>query len=627
MAESLDVAQGILDQLDEELPQVVRVCSGGTELVEHFLCGGRQSERPGDVFGATSQASLLPPGFHHGADPRLAAQGQKASPPGTVELVSRHRDRVHARSIHVEGYLAVGLHEVHVHVGLGRDATHQLHELLQLAERAELIVSVQDGDHPDVGSHELEQGFGIEIAVASHRHPSEPVLGALEWFLEGQHRWMICGTHENPARWPHHGRSQHAHHVRLASSGREHQFRCPEGSAQKLARILENATWLATEGVTGRGIPEVVALTLSHGLHDRPRWACGGGVVQKDGRGTHGEEVSNRGGRAEGTGWLRSSNRFITPYGSSGQETEPGISGNPGAGGSSVPIEHRMWPWILGGWTILSVLVAALFHRTRRSQALFAPQWLSFLKEFEEELTNRHPDVSYCGLVPKQMAVVIRVREQETSIPLGRLYGHFQAFPEAMSRLVDQLVEDIVSAGLHYPWDHAFSEVAMDILPQIRSRDWAESRRFGDGGLVYRALGDDLVVSYVIDGPGNMIFVCRAHLKQWGRSEEDLYRLASGNLERLCEAPLPREGDAMLMHSGDGYDAARVLLLDPESDEKLLVAMPDRDVLWIGAEEGQDLSLLMAVNEELNRNAAHPVSPHVYRWSSGHLEAVSDVGR
>lgn len=285
-----------------------------------------------------------------------------------------------------------------------------------------------------------------------------------------------------------------------------------------------------------------------------------------------------------------------------------------------------MWPWILGGWTILSVLVAVLSHRMRRSQVLFAPEWLSFLKEFEEELTNHHPDVSYCGLDPKQMTVVIRVREQETSIPLDRLFGHFQAFPEAMSRLVDQLVEDIVSAGLHYTWDHAFSEVAMDLLPQIRNRAWAESRRFGDGGLVYRALGEDLVVTYVIDGPGSMIFVCRAHLKQWGRSEEDLYRLASRNLERLCEAPLPRAGDAMLMHSGDGYDAARVLLLDPESDEKLLVAMPDRDVLWIGTEDGQDLSLLMAVNEELNRNAAHPVSPHVYRWSSGHLKAVSDVG-
>ncbi len=287
-----------------------------------------------------------------------------------------------------------------------------------------------------------------------------------------------------------------------------------------------------------------------------------------------------------------------------------------------------MWPWILGGWVFLSVGVAAVFHRLRRSQALFAPEWQGFLRDFADELARRHPDVTYCGLVPKRMSVVVRVRDQETPIPLNALFRHFQAFPDSMPRLVDRLVEDILDAGLDYTSDHVFADVAIDILPQIRRRAWAESRRFGDEGLVYRALGDDLVIAYVIDDPTSMVFVCRAHLRQWSRSEEDLYRLASGNLERRTkeEPPVPGEGSACLLHSGDGYDAARVLLLDPESSEGLLVAIPDRDMLWVGAETGRDLAMLMAVNEELNRNASHPVSPHLYRWSDGELKAVSAVG-
>lgn len=288
-----------------------------------------------------------------------------------------------------------------------------------------------------------------------------------------------------------------------------------------------------------------------------------------------------------------------------------------------------MWAWILGGWAVLSIAAVALYSWLRRPRTSLGPEWLDFLRLFEEELTLRHPDVAYCGLAPNRMAVVIRVQDQETPIPLGQLFRHHQAFPDALAPLVDQVVEDITVAGLDDPSDHAFSDVATDVMPQIRSRAWVDFRRFGDGGLVYRSLGDDLVVAYVIDDPASMVFICRAHLKQWGRTEEDLYQLASRNLERLCEAepPVSGGGDGVLQYNGDGYDAARVLLLDREDSEGLLVAIPDRDMLWVGADTGQDLARLMAVNEELNRNAAHPVSPRLYRWSRGQLEAVSAADR
>jgi hypothetical protein len=50
------------------------------------------------------------------------------------------------------------------------------------------------------------------------------------------------------------------------------------------------------------------------------------------------------------------------------------------------------------------------------------------------------------------------------------------------------------------------------------------------------------------------------------------------------------------------------------------VAMPDRDVLWVAREEGQDLAQLMSVTEAMARSAPHPVSTSVFRVTGGHLE-------
>jgi hypothetical protein len=119
-----------------------------------------------------------------------------------------------------------------------------------------------------------------------------------------------------------------------------------------------------------------------------------------------------------------------------------------------------------------------------------------------------------------------------------------------------------------------------------------------------------------------MVFVCRAHLQRWRRSVADLHQLALRNLQRRGGASVAEfsTGDPVLLQTGDGYDAARVLLL-PES-EGLLVALPDRDTLWIGHEEGNDLVALMRQAGAMARAAPHPVSQNLYRVRDGYLEPV-----
>jgi uncharacterized protein YtpQ (UPF0354 family) len=287
-----------------------------------------------------------------------------------------------------------------------------------------------------------------------------------------------------------------------------------------------------------------------------------------------------------------------------------------------------MWFWIVAAWCATASALAVLHHRLRRADPRLPPGVRGFLCAFELEL-QRHPQVEYLGLLPGQFACLLRVDGQETPVSMQDLFRRVEAFPSTLGSLVDRLVAEIQEVGLDRVSDHEWGGAATAILPQVRNREWVEGHgRFGDAALVSRPLSKDLAIVYVIDDPQAMVFVCRAHLQRWRRSEEDLNRLALANLQRragdgLSAAVASRE--PTLLQTGDGYDAARVLLLDQVDGQVdgLLVAMPDRDVLWVAREEGQDLAQLMSVAEAMARSAPHPVSAGVFRITGGRLEPAA----
>jgi len=275
-------------------------------------------------------------------------------------------------------------------------------------------------------------------------------------------------------------------------------------------------------------------------------------------------------------------------------------------------------------WCGASLLVAVIHHRMRSAQPRLGADVSTFLARFEAELARSHRDVRFLGMLPGQLVAILEVRGQETPVPIQGLVRHVTAFPDSLGVVVDQLIDEIEEIGLEQPDDREFAEIVADLMPQVRSVAWVERHgRFGDSTLVSRPLTDDLCVTYVIDGPHCMTFVCRAHLRRWGRTDDDLHNLALANLRARCGGTPDPADEPGLYATGDGYDAARMLLLDPERCDGLLVAVPDRDVLWVGAEENADLASIMAVNEDLNRRASHPVSPSVFRIRSGGLERVS----
>jgi uncharacterized protein YtpQ (UPF0354 family) len=286
-----------------------------------------------------------------------------------------------------------------------------------------------------------------------------------------------------------------------------------------------------------------------------------------------------------------------------------------------------MWLWVVLAWCVVAGTLATIHHRVRRLQPDVQPEVAAFLLRFETALAERHPDVHFLGMLPGRFACLLRVRGQETPVSLHDIYRQVEAWPDSFDGAVASLVRDIVEIGLDRVEDFDFATAAPLLLPQIRSRAWLDEQgRFGDSGLVHRVLNDELVVVYVVDDSHTMVFVCRAHVRLWQRTEADIHQLACANLARRGDGGMRQPAqEPVRLHSGDGYDAARVLLLGHEAEsEGLLVAIPERDTLWVGTPEGQNLAALMATTEAIAGQSPHPVSARVWQLKDGQLAPLPE---
>ena len=283
-----------------------------------------------------------------------------------------------------------------------------------------------------------------------------------------------------------------------------------------------------------------------------------------------------------------------------------------------------MWRWILLGAAVLCGAVAIRLRRAATKHESEHEMRLEFMVRLAEAICASGEDYGVRGVVPGTMTMVVVVHGQEVPVPLDRVYHHFISFPDEFPRHVRQLLDDIEEIALEDPQDHPFADSALRILPQICSKHWLYSHgpAFGDSAIVHRDLGPDLAVCYVIDEEWSLVYLCQAHLRLWNKTEDDVFHLSNQNLRRKSGADLPdpvEAGGPVRVSNGDGYDAARVLLLDPDRTEGLLVGMPRREALFLGRlEDRESLSDLMA--EEGGR---HPVSGAVYQVEDQQLIPVS----
>lgn len=285
-----------------------------------------------------------------------------------------------------------------------------------------------------------------------------------------------------------------------------------------------------------------------------------------------------------------------------------------------------MWTWIATAWLAAAGVALIAHGRWRRRGLAVDPDEAAFLVRFENELDRNHRDVGFLGMLPDRFACLLGVDGQETVVSLHGLRSHADAPADEFTRRVASLLGEVREVGLHRVDGIGadFASACASLLPQVRTRAWLEQHgAFGDSGLVHRGLADGLVVVYVLDDGPDMVFVCRRHLQRWRRSEPDLYQIACANLAASgapMPAALPPEG--VLLRSGDGFDAARVLLLLDAATE-LVVGLPDRDTLFVGDAQRVDVAKVEAAVAAVAANAPHPVTDALYRVNGGRLEPVA----
>ncbi|MFT4515883.1 MAG: hypothetical protein ACI89X_001997 [Planctomycetota bacterium] len=283
-----------------------------------------------------------------------------------------------------------------------------------------------------------------------------------------------------------------------------------------------------------------------------------------------------------------------------------------------------MWLWVSVGWCALALAGVVLHHRLRSKSSRYPPEVAAFVLQLETELAAAHPGVQFLGMLPDRFACLMEVDGQETPVGLYDAFRHAEAFPESFTRMTVQLVDDIREVGLDRADELEFATAAQLLMPQVRSKAWLDEQgTFGDSGLVHTPINDQLVTVYVVDDSSCMVFLCRAHLKRWQKEVQDLHNLALTNLARLGRNGIDDvSAESVLLQSGDGFDASRLLLIDQQ--DGLLVAVPDRDTLWAGPEEGQDIDQLMSVTEQIADRSQYPVSSRLFRVKDGRLEPVPE---
>jgi len=202
-----------------------------------------------------------------------------------------------------------------------------------------------------------------------------------------------------------------------------------------------------------------------------------------------------------------------------------------------------------------------------------------------------------------QRAGTLELRGERDDKPVT--IGLYNAYQSAAGITDPTEIDALLTAFLRsLPFDiPSLDAVALDavrehILPMLKPASFLEMADLAvaepDKRPAYRPWEAGLIVTLVLDAPANVTYLRESDLARWGVDFETLLALAFDNLEAMSEGlPLkmgrpPDERDDsgfIVIDSGDGYDAARILLprqrdflaeyLGPE----YLVGIPNRDFL------------------------------------------------
>ena len=180
------------EQLMEAVPQALQVRRGAGEALPGQAAGCPQGYQIRHVFGAGPAAPFLGGPVEQRGKGGAAPHVQGPDAFGGVELVPRHREKIHLQFLHVHGDLAHALGRVGVKghsrlPGQGADLRDGL-------QGAGFVVGVHDADQDGVRGQGPAHVIRVHPAGAVHGQDGKAKPLGLEIPAGGQHRRMLRGT-------------------------------------------------------------------------------------------------------------------------------------------------------------------------------------------------------------------------------------------------------------------------------------------------------------------------------------------------------------------------------------------------------------------------------------------------
>ena len=208
----------------------------------------------------------------------------------------------------------------------------------------------------------------------------------------------------------------------------------------------------------------------------------------------------------------------------------------------------------------------------------------------------------------------LRASGADVAADLGTFYAAYMRDPGQL----DVVFETFVRSVLGIQPDRStssYSDLSERIYPMIKPLAMlVEVRERRLPMLAYREFLGDLMIAYVIDEDRSVAYINEEHLERWGVSIHDLHAQAVVNLRRRTDANVTYttvgagEQRLFIYNSGDGYDAARLLLSDVLSGwardlpGQLVIGIPNRDFLIAFSDANPEI--LRAVAAQVQADAA-----------------------
>lgn len=175
-------------------------------------------------------------------------------------------------------------------------------------------------------------------------------------------------------------------------------------------------------------------------------------------------------------------------------------------------------------------------------------------------------------------------------------------------------------------WD--FAEAAGRLVASFDAAPYAAGVEAATGESAWTlALEDDLIVDFLLELDSGIRPVRVSDVDRWGVSED---RMVSGARSMLFHkaqqtAPVPVENHPPVerLRVGDGYDAARALVLEDlffgEFDDEARLAFPTSDhLLFVRSPENQtDLEALREATDEAYEATDYPLTRRLFRLEGG----------